>query len=128
MSNQNVREPICAWDKASSVNIDQYRHSLECPLSAIDIDMGVFRCSNNKCQFIEHKHRIVRVCLWLINSCIDTGLETIPLIKPNDMTIPGWSVNVQHEREQSLFLHWIWSECGNHMCSILTKQSPCRQK
>ena len=39
-------------------------------------------------------------------------METIPLIKPNDTTIPGWSVNVKHEREQPLFWHWIWSECG----------------
>ena len=71
-----------------------------------------FRCANNKCQSIEHKHRIDRGCLWLINCCIEAGLETIPLIKPNDETIPGWSVNVKHEREQLLFWHWIWSECG----------------
>ena len=71
-NNIHVREPICAWDKASSVNIDQYRHALEYRLSAIDIDMGVFRCSNNKCQSIEHKHSIDRVCLWLI-TCIEVG-------------------------------------------------------
>ena len=50
-NNIRVREPICAWDKASSVNINQYRQTLECRC-AIDIDMGVFRCSNNKCQSI----------------------------------------------------------------------------
>ena len=111
-NNIHVREPICAWDKASSVNIDQYGHALEYRLSAIDIDMGVFRCSNNKCQSMKHKHSIDRVCLWLITCCIEAGLETIPLIKPNDKTIPGWSVNVKHECEQSLFWHWIWSECG----------------
>ena len=81
------------------IKLDRYRHALECRLSAIDIDMGVFRCSNNKCKSIEHKHSIDRVCLWLINGCIEAGLETIPLIKPNDKTIPGWSVNVKHERE-----------------------------
>ena len=73
-NNIHVREPICAWDKASSVIIYQYRHALECHLSAIDIDMGVFRCSNNKFQSIEHKHSIDRVCLWIINCCIEAGL------------------------------------------------------
>ena len=37
-NNKHVREPICVGDKASSVNIDLYRHALECCLSAIDID------------------------------------------------------------------------------------------
>ena len=104
-NNIHVREPICAWDKASSVNID-----LEClSLSAIDIDM--FWCSNNKCQSIEHKHSIDKVCLWLINCCIDVGLETIPLIKPNDKTIPGWSVNVNMSVNNPYFGIGFWSEC-----------------
>ena len=41
-NNIHVREPICAWDKASSVITDHYRHALECHLSAIDIDMVFF--------------------------------------------------------------------------------------
>ena len=24
----------------------------------------------------------------------------------------GWNVNIKHEREQSLFWHWVWSEMG----------------
>ena len=62
--NIHVHQPICAWDKTSSVNIDQHTHTWECHLSAIDIDIGVFRCSNNKWQSVEHKHSIDRVCLW----------------------------------------------------------------
>ena len=52
------------------------------------------------------------MCLLLINCCIEAGFETIPRIKLNDTTIPGCSVNVKHEREQSLFWRWIWSNCG----------------
>ena len=41
-----------------------------------------------------------------------TALFTIPITKPNGGTMPGWNVNIKHEREQSLFWHWVWSEMG----------------
>ena len=34
------------------------------------------------------------------------------MTKPNSVTMPGWNVNIKHEREQSLFWHWVWSEMG----------------
>ena len=30
----------------------------------------------------------------------------------NSRTMPGWNVNIKHEREQSMFWHWVWSEMG----------------
>ena len=85
---------------------------LEYCFSVIDFDMGLFQCSNNKCKSIEHIHNIDNVCLWLINCCLQAGLETIPLLRTYIKTIHGWSVNGKHMREQSLFCHWIWSQYG----------------
>ena len=34
------------------------------------------------------------------------------MTKPNSVTMSGWSVNIKHEREQSLFWHWVWSGMG----------------
>ena len=31
----------------------------------------------------------------------------------------GWNVNIKHEREQSLFWHWVWSEMGKPYNSVV---------
>ena len=48
----------------------------------------------------------------IIYSCLDAGNATIPHIRTNDKTMPGWSDKAKAEREDALFWHWIWCEAG----------------
>ena len=52
------------------------------------------------------------MCFIIIDCRIDCSKLTIPMTKPNSETMPGCNVNTKHEREQSLFWHWVWSEMG----------------
>ena len=52
------------------------------------------------------------LCSNLIDCCLQSGYETLPQIESKNRTVPGWSVEIKHVREQSLFWHWIWSEAG----------------
>ena len=52
------------------------------------------------------------VCSSIIDCCIGVGVNTLPLVKHNARKLLGWNEHVKHEREQSLFRHWVWSEMG----------------
>ena len=52
------------------------------------------------------------VCSSIIDCCIEVGVNTLPLVKHNARKLPDWNDHVKHEREQSLFWHWVWSELG----------------
>ena len=72
----------------------------------------MFLCTDITCENIQHKQEIDRICVSLIECCINCNELTIPRTKPNGGTMPGWNVNIKHEREKSLFWQWVWSEMG----------------
>ena len=81
-------------------------------ITDIKDNCDLFLCTDITCENIHHKQEINKICVLLIECCIDCSKLTIPMTKPNSRTMPGWNVNIKHEREQSLFWHWVWSEMG----------------
>lgn len=106
------RESRCAWEKASKEHINNYQTTLTRSLSAIEIDKHLLCCTNVKCMSTQHRDSIDNLCKCIIDCCLTAGVECIPLTKSNAKTTPGWNPQVKHEREQSLFWHWIWVEAG----------------
>ena len=64
------------------------------------------------CDSAEHITYIDDLCNSFIDSCTKAENVTIPSCKPKcvAMEVPGWSDEVEPERNQSLFWHWIWLE------------------
>ena len=52
------------------------------------------------------------LCSDLIDCCLQSGYKVLFQIKSKDRTVPCWSDKIKHDREKSLFWHWIWSEAG----------------
>ena len=52
------------------------------------------------------------LCNSIIASCTKAANITIPSCKPKSVAseVPGWSDEVEPERNRSLFWHWIWLE------------------
>ena len=71
---------------------------------------------------IDHRIAIDDLCNSLIECCLKASTITIPQTTSGiTKEIPGWSDLAKQEREQSLFWHWIWCECGklvNHITVI----------
>ena len=109
---QSTQLPKCAWDKADSIQIDNYRNTLNNKLSAINLSNDLVNCKDLNCKSLHHKSLIDMFCSNLIDCCLQSGYETLPQIESKNRTVPGWSVEIKHVREQSLFWHWIWSEAG----------------
>ena len=104
--------PRCAWYKATDKHLDDCRIMLNNGITDIKDNCDLFLCTEFTCECTQHKQEIDKICVSLIECCIDCSELTIPMTKPNGGTMPGWNVNIKHEREQSLFWLWVWSEMG----------------
>ena len=64
------------------------------------------------CDSAEHRICIDDLCNSIIASCTKAANITIPSCKPKSVAseVPGWSDEVEPERNRSLFWHWIWLE------------------
>ena len=117
MQSKHVRK--CAWDKATPIQIEQYRHTLECDLNAIELSSPLINCHDVHCQLPEHLHLIDELCNNIINCCLESSYKSLPLIQDNSKCIPGWSDQAKLEKEQSLFWHWVWLESGKPFTGIV---------
>ena len=117
LKSEQVRK--CAWDKATPVQIENYRQMLESDLSAIKLNSSLINCNDITCKLPEHLHSIDDLCATIIDCCLETGYGSIPLIQNKNNSIPGWSEHAKLEKEQSLFWHWVWLEAGKPYNGIL---------
>ena len=103
----------CNWTKASSEDIDNYRHISEHKLADIVVPKSV-NCTNCHCSLDNHKDEINLLCNTIIDSCVSAGKNCIPLTKHHlkKKSVPGWVEQVAPQRERSLLWHWIWQEAG----------------
>ena len=101
-----------AWDKADLTQIDNYRNTLNNKLSAINLSNDLINCKDLNCNSLHHKSLSGMLYSNLIDCCLQSGSETFSQIGSKNKTVPGWSDEIKHVREQSLFWHCIWSEAG----------------
>ena len=80
---------------------------------AIEQNVDLYYCYDYNCKCIDHRIAIDDLCNSLIECCLKASTITIPQITSGTTKeIPGWNDLAKQEREQSLFWHWIWCECG----------------
>ena len=119
---QSDRKPNLACHKATDANYKAYKSNLDQQLIAIEQNVDLYYCYNYNCKCIDHRIAIDDLCNSLIECCLKASTITIPQTTSGiTKEIPGWSDLAKQEREQSLFWHWIWCECGklvNHITVI----------
>ena len=91
-------------------------------LREIDLPINVLQCTDMLCAD-KHKHDLETFHNKLINSCMNSAEQCIPLSKTyNDKSniIPGWDKEITVLREKSLFWHMIWKESGKPEFGLVT--------
>ena len=98
----------CKWAKASSEDINNYRHISDDKLADIVVLKSV-NCTNCHCSIDNHKNEINLLCNTIIDSCVSDGKNCIPITGPNlkKKFVPGWVEQVAPQRELLLLWHWI---------------------
>ena len=110
---QSDRKPKIAWHKATDANYKAYKSNLDQQLIAIEQNIDLHYCYDYNCKCNDHRIAIDDLCKSLIECCLKASTITIPQTTFGiTKEIPGWNDLAKQEREQSLFWHWIWCECG----------------
>ncbi len=115
----------CNWKRASPAHLLNYTQCLNKSLEQIEMPTHLLNCDNINCCNSTHTQAIEQLSTAIVKCCIDSGTECIPMTKPSDRTVTGWNDYVKHDKDQSLFWHWIWLEAGRpnkgHVYAIMQR-------
>ena len=118
--NSNKRiNPSCVWSKATDIHIEQYQLCLDNKLSAIDLQNSAYFCKDIHCECLKHRSEIDSLCHFIIDACVTSGLNCIPLARSSGRDMPGWTEQVKPERDRSLLWHRIWCESGKPRSGVV---------
>ena len=63
--------PKCAWNRATDKHLDDYRIMLNNRITDIKDNCDLFLCTDITCENTQHKQEIDKICVSLIDCCID---------------------------------------------------------
>jgi len=103
-----------SWFWAKSVHIDHYKSVLQSVLNKIVIPHDLCLCHDVHCCKADHVASLDKYVAQLTDACLKSAEVAMPLTRPSSYNgcIPGWSEVVAPLRDQSLFWHNLWSDCG----------------
>ena len=102
----------CNWSKATQIHTCNYAANLDQVLQSIDTSNDIFTCNDLCCTNATHVNAIDKLSACIVKSCIECGEQCIPHSGSRTRVVPGWNDHVKHDKDQSLFWHWIWTEAG----------------
>ena len=88
-----------------------YQRRLLNLLSSVDIPLDAIRCTDFLCT--DHQTVISQYCSDIASCLEDAGKTTIPKCKPSGKRIAGWNDEVRPSRDESIFWHRLWKDCGS---------------
>ena len=103
-----------SWFRAKSVHIDHYKSVLQSVLNKIVIPHDLCLCHDVHCCKADHVASLDEYVAQLTDACLKSAEVAIHFTRPSGYNgcIPGWSEVVAPLRDQSLFWHNLWSDCG----------------
>ena len=99
------------WDRASDEAISCYQRRLCSALTQLSVPFEALGCANPKCS--DHLLLIDKYCHDISECLIQAGQKSIPKSKSSSTRIPGWNDYVRPLREDCIFWHQIWQQCGS---------------
>ena len=102
----------CNWSKATQIHTRNYAANLDQVLQSIDISNDLFTCNDLCCTNATHVNDIDKLSACIVKCCFKCRVRCIPHSGSGTRVVPGWNDHVKHDKDQSLFWHWIWTEAG----------------
>lgn len=104
------------WDRATSVDKNQYKYMLDARLSALDEGSTCLSCRDTLCT--AHIEELEYIYNFIIRACIESADLCIPKTKSGKpiKVIPGWSEHVEELRRDAIRIHTEWklNNCPTH--------------
>jgi hypothetical protein len=112
-AKQFVSRP--SWRRANDNSIAHYKADLDAILHDIQIPYDAIHCNTLHCS--KHGNDIDSYCNSLIDACIKATDQCIPRTRKKGL--PGWNEHVKESRDESMFWHSIWVQCGRPTGGII---------
>ena len=68
---ETKHNPKCAWNKATDKHLGDYRTMLNNRITDIKDNCDLFLCTDITCENTQYKQKIDKICVSLIDCCID---------------------------------------------------------
>ena len=103
-------KPRAAWYKASSVNINEYKHTIDILLQTVVVPYDALQCNNVRCSL--HNNAIEKFHNEIITACLNGEDKCIPKTGFKNKCIPGWNEYVKEKQYNALYFHQLWKAAG----------------
>ena len=100
-----------AWHKVVKEDIDCFKQHLDVQLNRLKVPACINNCTNVSCKDSAHTNAICELCSNLISCLLDAD-SFLPKSSKRKNVLPYWSEKVRPLRQDSLWWHWLWKECG----------------
>ena len=118
-NDTNSRRSKPQWSAASEEQIKSYQSDLNNRLACFTLSQHIVHC--NCISTCTHSLDITLFHDNIVNALIKAMTEHI-LCKPNSAkpkTIPGWNIEMNYAREESLFWRHLWVQCDKPNTGIV---------
>lgn len=110
IGSQGFSSSKCEWDKATLIDIGNYKCSLDHKLASVIVPENALACTDPFCN--EHQADIQRFHDAIVSACIQAGKQSIPNKKTSRSgrrpKVAGWSQHVEEHRQRAIFWHKLW--------------------
>ena len=114
--NDSHRSININWSRTTNKDICNYRNELDTLLCSLDSNISALKCQDVLCNLSCHKLALNDICKTLVDACISASDNSIRKCNDNKCNrkplLSGWNEQLAPLKEQSLFWHWVWLECG----------------
>ena len=117
--NSYVRSGI-AWHNVHGDHISQYKQLCDMAIDGLCLPMGMLQCDDLNCKESEHLNAINDLCTCMIDITLDSGDKSFPKFKPAGKCLAGWNDRIKPLRDDPLFWHRIWVDCGRSPAGALS--------
>ena len=120
-SSQRVFTSKTAWHKASDAQLTDYRSSLSSCLHSISVPADALTCQNVSCCDVMHRVALNKFASDITSACLRAADMCIPKTSSRGSSgvVPGWTAEVEPVRQDSIFWHNMWVQCGRPRNGIL---------
>ena len=118
-SKYNDKTMNIAWHKVDNDMFSKYQEMIKMRLVE-KLSIQSLTCDIVNCDSKQHFHELDLVCEYLEDVLIDSAMAIFPKSKKKKAK-PYWKEKIQPLKDDSLFWHWMWTECGKPTEGVITE-------
>ena len=126
---QKTQTHNIAWHRISDKMSSQFQDKVNKSVQRVPQHLYLcLNCKDTNCQSHGHKQALDKLCDHMENMLVNNAMQCFPKTKKRH-ALPYWNEKVQPLKNESIFWHWMWRECGQPATGVVTDTyKRCKRK